>query len=88
MGCIPSKRGVLDQFDGHGRTMPIGRTSKKTRTGMPLKPPKYRVPKPKKRGPASPVIPVDAPPWVTGHAVMSVHQDAKTGEVYLTEKCR
>jgi hypothetical protein len=28
----------------------------------------------KKHGPASPVIPGEAPPWVQGHRVVQIHQ--------------
>ncbi|KAA1467839.1 hypothetical protein DENSPDRAFT_355678 [Dentipellis sp. KUC8613] len=35
-----------------------------------MKPRKYK--KPKNLGPASPIIPEDAPPWVTGHRVVAL----------------
>jgi hypothetical protein len=78
MGCIPSKRGVFEQFDD-GPLTSKGRTPETKK-----KHPKAS----KQRRPASPSIPADAPPWVTGHKVMAVHQDKNTGEVYLTEKNR
>ncbi|KAF8481753.1 hypothetical protein DFH94DRAFT_732789 [Russula ochroleuca] len=77
MGCIPSKQDVFEQFDGDGSLTSKGRTSEK----------KKKHPKVSKR-PPSPVIPADAPPWVTGHTVVTVHRDLNTGEVYLTEKNR
>ncbi len=80
MGCIQSKRGVFEQFDdGDGPLTSKGRTleaKKKHREAS------------KRQRPPSPVIPADAPPWVTGHKVMAVHRDHNTGEVYLTEKNR
>lgn len=82
MGCIPSKQEVFEQFDEKAPSTSKGRTA---RTKRP-KPPKYTGPKQKR--PASPTIPADAPPWVTGHAVVTVHRDGNTGEVYLTEKNR
>ena len=82
MGCIPSKQSALLGLDEH-QTMNGGTrkfTMKRT------KQPKFKTPK-KSRVP-SPEIPSDAPPWVTGHAVMAVHRDGNSGEVYLTEKDR
>jgi hypothetical protein len=79
MGCIPSKQGVFEQFDGDGSLPSKGRapeTKKKHQKVSKLQ----RVP--------SPVIPADAPPWVKGHKVVAVHQDKNTGDVYLTEKNR
>lgn len=80
MGCIPSKQGVFEQFDdGHGPLTSKGRTpeTKKKRSKVP-----------KQQRAPSPAIPADAPPWVTGHKVMAVHQDKNTGDVYLMEKNR
>ncbi|KAF8492009.1 hypothetical protein F5888DRAFT_1732692 [Russula emetica] len=79
MGCIPSKQGVFEQFDGDRPLTSKGRapeTKKKHRKVS------------KQQRPPSPGIPADAPPWVTGHKVMAVHEDKNTGEVYLTEKNR
>jgi hypothetical protein len=81
MGCIPSKQNVLDQFDEHG----YGRSTVKE-TALEKKHCKRPRHKAQSRRPPSPVIPADAPPWVTGHKVMTVHRDSKNGEVYLTEK--
>jgi hypothetical protein len=80
MGCIPSKQDVFEQFDGD-RLASKGRASEKKK-----KQPK--VSKRQRQRPPSPVIPEDAPPWVTGHTVVTVHRDTNTGEVYLTEKNR
>ncbi|KAI9511902.1 hypothetical protein F5148DRAFT_1167303 [Russula earlei] len=82
MGCIPSKQELVENFDDHGPLTSKRRTSHKQRP----KPTKYKVSK--SHRPPSPVIPADAPPWVTGHTVMTVNRDANTGEVYLTEKSR
>jgi hypothetical protein len=79
MGCIPSKQGVFEQFDGDGPSTSKGRTPETKK-----KHPKVS----KQQRPPSPVIPADAPPWVTGHKVMAVHEDKNTGEVYLMEKNR
>jgi hypothetical protein len=79
MGCIPSKQGVFEQFDGDGSL-----TSK----GSIPETKKKHSKRSKQQRPPSPVIPADAPPWVTGHKVMAVHEDKNTGEVYLTEKNR
>ncbi|TFY70913.1 hypothetical protein EVG20_g2099 [Dentipellis fragilis] len=48
------------------------------------KPRKYK--KPKNLGPASPVIPEDAPPWVKGHRVVAFSDDHVAGDVYLKSK--
>jgi hypothetical protein len=77
MGCIPSKQDVFEQFDEDGPLTSKGRTPKTKK-----KHPKVS----QQQRPPSPVIPADAPPWVTGHKVMAVHQDKNTGEVYLREK--
>jgi hypothetical protein len=82
MGCIPSKQDILETFDEKGPSTSKGRTA---RTKHP-KPPKYKASK--RQRPPSPVIPADAPPWVRGRTVVTVHRDANTGEVYLTEKNR
>jgi len=79
MGCIPSKQGVFEQFDGDGSL-----TSKERTPETKQKHPKVS----KHQRTPSPVIPADAPPWVTGHKVMAVHEDKNTGHVYLTEKDR
>ena len=79
MGCIPSKQGVFEQFDGCGPITSKGGTPE-TKNKQPKVSKQQRAP--------SPVIPADAPPWVTGHKVMAVHQDKNSGEVYLTEKNR
>jgi hypothetical protein len=81
MGCIPSRQNVLEKFDehGHGQSTLKGMTSEKKHP----KRPKY---KDQRRRPPSPVIPEDAPPWITGHAVVTVHRDPNSGEVYLKEK--
>ena len=85
MGCIPSKQTVLQGLDEHQKTTVNGRTRKFTFLKR-VKQPKHKTPR-KPRLP-SPEIPSDAPPWVTGHAVMTVHRDENSGEVYLTEKSR
>jgi hypothetical protein len=82
MGCIPSKQEIADNFDEKGLLTPKGRTARSKHT----KPLKHKTPKSQR--PPSPVIPADAPPWVAGHTVVTVNRDAKTGEVYLTEKNR
>lgn len=85
MGCIPSKQDVFEQFDGDGLLPSKERTPKTTKK----KHPKVSKKVSNRQRPPSPVIPEDAPPWVTtGHAVMTVHRDTNTGEVYLTEKNR
>lgn len=81
MGCIPSKQKILEIFDEKGPSTLTGTTA---RTKCP-KGPKHKAPK--RRRPPSLVIPENAPPWVTGHAVVAVHRDADTNEIYLTEKC-
>ncbi|KAI0253184.1 hypothetical protein BJV78DRAFT_1194743 [Lactifluus subvellereus] len=83
MGCIPSRQNILEKFDehGHGRST-LERIPSETKHP---KRPKYKA---QSRRPPSPVIPEDAPPWVTGHTVMAVHRDPHSGEIYLTEKCR
>ncbi|KAH8992408.1 hypothetical protein EDB92DRAFT_566549 [Lactarius akahatsu] len=82
MGCIPSKQTVLQGFDEH-QTTAKGRTRKSLMKFV--KWPKSK--KSRKPRPPSLEIPADAAPWVTGHAVMTVHQDGR-GDVYLTEKNR
>jgi hypothetical protein len=82
MGCIPSKQDILEKFDENG---PSTLSVTTARTKYP-KAPKYKVPK--RQRPPSPDIPEDAPPWVTGHAVMAVQRDADTNEIYFTEKRR
>ena len=85
MGCIPSKQNILEKFDdehGHGQLTLKGTTSA-------AKHPKRSKHKDHYRRPRSPVVPADAPPWVTGrHTLVTVHRDPNSGEVYLTEKYR
>ncbi len=82
MGCIPSKQGVFEQCDGDVPLPSEGKTPKTKEKHFKVKVSKGQ----RQRRPASPVIPADAPPWVTGHKVMAVHRDKITGQVYLTEK--
>ena len=70
MGCIPSKKTVLEA-DGIAGPARI-----QTQTPRPKKEKKM------KRGLESPIIGDDAPPWVTGHRVLS----EKDGALIISER--
>ncbi|KAI0066504.1 hypothetical protein BV25DRAFT_1820468 [Artomyces pyxidatus] len=71
MGCIPSKQKALQQFDDG------------TAPQLPSKKPKKTK---KNRGPPSPVVEGEPAPWVRGHAVLVLNEDAQGGEVFVMEK--
>jgi hypothetical protein len=88
MGCIPSKQAILQGFDEHPKRPVNGGTQKRS-LAKAAKMPKCKTScQWKKQRPPSPEIPADAPPWVAGHTIVTVHRDANSSEVYLTEKQR
>ncbi|KAI0041902.1 hypothetical protein FA95DRAFT_1564923 [Auriscalpium vulgare] len=72
LGCIPSKRQVLE-FDDE-------------KPPSQLKVPKPKKYKKQKAGPESPVVYGESPPWVTGHQVFKLSADGNGGSVVSGDK--
>ena len=73
MGCIPSKQSVLEADGMHSSKAQSWKEKRARR--------KERTRAKRDRALASPVVEGDAPPWVSGHAVLT----QKNGEYRIME---